>query len=964
VRDAPPGRHGAATPVSEALSGTIDNRFEIVSIAGVGGMAIVYRARDRTTGATVALKVMRPEIVQADVVARFAREVTLTSGMKHPGILEVIASGQVRDRPYFVMPFVEGQSLRVLLADGRALPIAEAVRIAGEVGDALAHAHARGIIHRDIKPANILLEGGKVVLADFGIARAVDLATADRLTESGVALGTAHYMSPEQASGDKVDARTDIYALACVLYEMLVGTPPFTGATTQQVLARHATSPVPGLREVRGTIAKELEDVVLHALEKVPADRYATIDEFLVDMRTAAAAKAEYTSTRAFHRRQRSKTIAAGATIVAVLAATAIVAFRNRDPVLDANRVLVLPLVMRSAEAGGPSAGEDAATMIGAAIDGVGQLRWVDGWRLLNPEQRRDVANLSADAARDLARSSGAKWVLSGRIVGRPDTLDVVVDLLDAQGDSIVARGQGSAPCDESWRAALRAVNAVLPQLVGTRPEDVGARWQDRSPKAVAAYLQGEAAFRRLQMRDALARFSEAVGHDSLLTAAALRGAQAASWAHASRQAGALARHALRHSLTPRDANFARGLAYYVEGNADSASAALARAIELDPTMVLAWIQLSETYTHLLPRAGAVDSAAAAALARAYALDTSAVPSSYHLAERAAREGNVAAVERHLRAMRAANPDTMPLRDVEHLQRCLTARGAPVDWSGAARAWPLPLLNSAMKLSVGGAQVTCPRGAYAAILATDTAAIDEADGRRFAALMGLVGLHHALGQPDSAIAAIDRFNARWGYGGSLLLRLSFVSDRYAERAAAVAREDSVKFGADYRRAGFNYRLWLLGAWAARNGKLEAATGAARELNRRADSTRRPLDRWQAQSVLAHVALAKRDTATAFALLEPLLGLPIPGDELQWDESTSMADERLLVARLLLARNEPERAIAVANVFDSSQPAIFLMYQVPSLELRASAADAAGDNRRASRFRSRVATIRAGSTSSP
>ncbi|MGH7678626.1 MAG: serine/threonine-protein kinase [Gemmatimonadaceae bacterium] len=950
----PADRPSSPKRVSEALAGVIDNRFEIESSIGLGGMAIVYRARDLDTGATVALKVMRPEVVHPEVCARFAREVKLTGGMTHPGILDVIASGDIRGRPYYVMPFIHGESLRTRLADGQALPVAEAVRIAVSVGEALSHAHARGVMHRDIKPANILLEGERVVLADFGIARAVDIATADRLTESGVALGTAHYMSPEQAAGNRVDSRTDIYSLACVLYEMLVGTPPFNGATTQQVLARHATSAVPGMREVRGTIPPELEEVVLRALEKMPADRFSTTDEFVIALRAAGDATVQ---RRSLSSTRRQRLLIWGGAGAIVLAGT-FVAIKSGAPTLDPNKVLVLPLVTRSAEAGGASAGEDAATMIGAAIDGVGRLRSVDAWRFLDAEQRNDVRKLSPSATLQLARRTRSAYVLEGRIVPRGDSCDVFVDLRDADNDAVTARGRGSAPIGEPWRAALRAVNAVLPHLVGTGTVDVGSRWQDRSPKAVAAFLQGEAAYRRLRMQDALDRFREAVGHDSAFTVAALRGAQTASWTHSPREAGEFARLALRHPLIPRDAHFARGLAAYVEGDADVAAAAFDSATAIDPSMAIAWMQLGETFTHLLPGAGSVDSEAGEALARAYQLDSSAAPSVFHLAERAAREGNTAELAAKLAVMRAGNPDTMVLRNIELMQRCATAKGGRVDWSQDARVRPLPLLVASTKLAVGGRQLACAGDGFAATLAIDTAASGDAEARRFQALLGLVSVRNAQGQPDSAIAVIDRFASRWGFGSSLLVRQTFVTDKGAGRALAIVRQDSARYGADFRKVGFTNRLWLLGVWAARNGRLDAAAGVARELNRRADSTGLALDRRYAHSVLAHVSLARRDTAEALRLLNSLVGAPIPGDELQWQEASSLADERLMLARLLLAKGDAGRALGIASVFDSSQPAVFLMYLVPSLEIRQRAAEALGDSRLAARFETRIASMRA------
>jgi hypothetical protein len=270
---------------------------------------------------------------------------------------------------------------------------------------------------------------------------------------------------------------------------------------------------------------------------------------------------------------------------------------------------------------------------------------------------------------------------------------------------------------------------------------------------------------------------------------------------------------------------------------------------------------------------------------------------------------------------------------------------------------PLPLLLAATRLAAAGAQPHCAATAFAATLALDTAASDVADGRRFAALIGLVGVHHARGQPDSATALIERFAARWGYGNSLLLRQAFVSSTHAAAALAVARADSARFGADFSGVHFSNRLWLLGVWAAKDGRIAAAEGAARELDRRADSTRLPRDRRYAQSIRAHVAITRGDTAGAIIALTPLVGSALTGDEVQWDESQSMADERLLLARLHLARGDAARAQAIADVFDSSQPAVFLMYLAPSLMLRADAADAIGDDRLARRFRARLASLR-------
>jgi serine/threonine-protein kinase len=246
---------------------------------GRGGMATVYRAHDPSTGRTVALKVLRAEVAGAIGRERFAREIAIIARLEHRGILPLYDSGSYTRGDgtpvvYYTMPCITGRTVRDRLREEPGLPLADAVTIAREVAAALAHAHAAGVVHRDIKPENILLDEHGVRVADFGIARALDEAGGDRLTASGFALGTPAYMSPEQAAGDVLDGRADLYALGCVLYEMLAGEPPFTGATAQAIIARHLAEAVPSLATVRPEVGPELERVVRRALAKRPANRF------------------------------------------------------------------------------------------------------------------------------------------------------------------------------------------------------------------------------------------------------------------------------------------------------------------------------------------------------------------------------------------------------------------------------------------------------------------------------------------------------------------------------------------------------------------------------------------------------------------------------------------------------------------------------------------------------------------
>ena len=256
--------------VLAALSG----QYDVVRELGVGGMATVYLARDLKHHRQVAVKVFRPELAAALGAERFLREITTTANLRHPNILPLFDSGDAAGLLYYVMPFVDGESLRDRLTRDKSVPMDEALRFIDEIADALSYAHGRGVVHRDIKPENILLENGHAIVADFGIAHAATTAVDDKLTMAGLALGTPHYMSPEQGSGDVIDARSDLYALGCVAYEMIAGKPPYTASSPMAVMVKHAVEPVPSLQTARADIAGALAEVLERALAKSPDDRY------------------------------------------------------------------------------------------------------------------------------------------------------------------------------------------------------------------------------------------------------------------------------------------------------------------------------------------------------------------------------------------------------------------------------------------------------------------------------------------------------------------------------------------------------------------------------------------------------------------------------------------------------------------------------------------------------------------
>ena len=280
--------------VFDRLSVALAERYRLERELGAGGMATVYLAHDLRHERDVAIKVLHPDLGAALGGERFLSEIRTTARLQHPHILPLLDSGEADGLLYYVMPLVTGETLRTRLDRERQLPVDDAVRIATEVADALGYAHGIPLVHRDIKPENILLQGGHALVADFGIALAVQQAGGQRMTQTGLSLGTPQYMSPEQAMGERtIDSRSDIYALGAVAYEMLVGEPPFSGPSVQAIVARLVTEEPRPIGVQRKAVPEHVEAAVLRALEKLPADRFASAGEFaraLADGRTGGRA--------------------------------------------------------------------------------------------------------------------------------------------------------------------------------------------------------------------------------------------------------------------------------------------------------------------------------------------------------------------------------------------------------------------------------------------------------------------------------------------------------------------------------------------------------------------------------------------------------------------------------------------------------------------------------------------------
>ncbi len=456
----------------DRLQAALAGRYELDREIGTGGMAHVYHAYDRQHERDVAIKIMRPELSAAIGVERFLREIRIEARLQHPNILPLHDSGAVDGLLYYVMPYIEGESLRERISREKQLPVPEAVRIAREVADALDYAHRHNVVHRDIKPGNILLSGEHPLVADFGLARAVSAADGESLTASGIAVGTAEYMSPEQASGESdVDGRSDIYALGCVLYEMLAGDPPFRGRTVQGVLARHRHDPPPRLSVVRPGLPPRLEEAVEKTLAKVPADRFATGRELADTLREVEELR---TGSKDLAPSRLRRTVwwrvVAGLGLAALAFAAFVIGNHSRS---DGGMVPTRAPWILVADFEGPPGDRILATAVRELVTAE-----LDQSRVIVPMPRQqvsdvmreaglgDTARLTVALARELAVRSSVRTILSGSVLpvgsGR---YSIVVRVAEADSGRTLATATGAASGDNLIPSVEKVARGIRQKL-------------------------------------------------------------------------------------------------------------------------------------------------------------------------------------------------------------------------------------------------------------------------------------------------------------------------------------------------------------------------------------------------------------------------------------------------------------------------------------------------------------------
>ena len=569
-------------------------------------MATVYLARDLKHHRRVALKVLRPELTLALGPDRFLQEIEIAAQFAHPHIVPVFDSGEAEGFLYYVMPYVAGESLRTRLIREGQLPVEDALEIACEVANALAYAHAQGIVHRDIKPENILFADGHAMVADFGIARAITAVVAsgsDRLTGAGLALGTPLYMSPEQAAGHlRLDGRADVYSLGCVLYEMLAGEPPFVGPTPQAVILQHAQNSPEPLSRKRPGVPEQVEQAVTKALYKLPADRFAGAAEFAAALprhhtpqTPTTPLKTQRPAWLSRHISRVTWAVIGALTLAGALIATAF--SRRSAPTLDASLYMVLPFRHRAQSAPMLLNGDQCESLLHDALARWRGVQMVDPLWVADARSRRGGSSSIEDGVA-IARQRRAGRVVLGEVWQFKDTIYVRGLLYDAARQRLVKeQSVRIAPDLSDAQARFRELADSL--LIGGgaaagAPPRGGGRL---SLPAWHAFQDGYAALQRWDLDSAKARLQQALAIDPTYGMAQLWLAQVLAWAGddakswRSYAAGALASN---DSLAPRDRQLAEGLLALAETRFPQACEKFKAILQRDSLDFAAWFGLGE----------------------------------------------------------------------------------------------------------------------------------------------------------------------------------------------------------------------------------------------------------------------------------------------------------------------------------------------------------------------------------
>lgn len=874
--------------VFSRLRAALADRYTLERELGSGGMASVYLARDLRHDRDVAIKVIRPEISAVIGPERFMREIETTARLAHPGILALFDSGEADGILWYAMPYFAGRTLKDRLVEHGPLGLSEALGIFRDVAGALEHAHQHGVVHRDLKPANILLQDGRAILADFGIALPTARSTA-RLTDSGLSVGTPEYMSPEQALGERnLDARSDIYALGCVLYQMLSGEPPFTGTTPQAVIAKRLVEPVPRLSTVRD-VPRAVEAAITKALSRQPADRFDSVVEFAraVDAGEAPPPPAADKGQTA-QRWLQPRLIAS----LLLVVAAGVIALRVRRPPatgFDPTLVAIMPARINAPGHSLDYLKEGILDLAATRLTGEGGPRAADSRATLAALRSIGEENASA-----LATRLGAGKVLDESIVSDGKRLTLTATLTTYPGGARQTPVSVEGPEDSLGALVDRLMIQVLALHAG---EHTTALTQVTSLPAWRAYLEGKAAYRVGRYEDAVTHYERALAIDSSFTLAAL--ADLLALGRAGQDSDERARLILRnlHRLSSDDSLwfFALQGPHFPESTRLREQIAnLENAAQRLPDRADAWFELGDLQLHsgaLVDLDCAID-LARRSFSRALALDSSFALPIDHLLFIAYSQQDTAAVRR-LTTLYLAH-DSLGDRSAFYRWRSAIALG---DSAGVARLRArFPALpDQAIKFVIASAQEDGV-GIGDALLADSvlrSRAATEAERHSVQVLHGILMLN--LGRPtapplDGAFVPID--NALFSDGDTML-------------ALESVREIRARLKTAHPPA-WNEQ-WELACWDMMHGDFSTARGIAADFRAHVPPELRAPgvtdDTLLAPGILEAWSEVHAHSAKAAPLLRQLDSLLGSGPATEYGEAHA-----ILLGRLFSELGQPERAL--------------------------------------------------------